>query len=586
MEDTVQTLPTNIYESVWPQGWSDRRTLLLLLLLALFVRGWVVWATEVPARDSIGFIRYALRFEHEDWREIIQSSHQHPGYPVSVLLMSWPVRWWYGGIDCYSMQVSAQLVSSLAGWLLVIPMYYLGKLVFSRGVGFWSALLFQCLPESGHVLSDAISDPLYLLLTATALLFGMYAVAQHSPQRYALCGFFVGLAYLVRPEGVLVLAATGVVMLAVQLVPHWRCPWTRWVVCAASLVLAALVAGSPYFLVTGNITNKPNGSHFLVQLPHVRGSAAEAGQTTTGSPLLASILAVHIDQEGSLAARAIRGGKAMCAEIAHSYQYIGWLPAFLGLWWCRERFRQVPGTWITLLLLMLHGSVVWWLTMKAGYVSDRHVLLLVLGTIYLAVAVVIQIPFRIQNGLCKRAHTADPRHQLLPSGLEKAAPVLVGPAAAANWEPSPDRTSHLGTEHPPLWLHASSWSLLLLLLLTGAGLSRTLRPLHAHRQGHHLAGLWLAKHTLPVDVIHDDHSWAHYYAGRVFLEHQPLVCPPGHQPRVYYVVSRTSDRGDRSHEMIYTEAGLVSQGGQVVYQWPEALPVQEARVLIYEMPHK
>jgi hypothetical protein len=452
-------------------------------------------------------------------------------------------------------------------------------------VGFWSALLFQCLPESGHVLSDAISDPLYLLLTATALLLAMYAVAQKSPRQYGLCGFFVGLAYLVRPEGVLVLAATALVMLAMQLVPRWRCSWKRWSLCAATLVLAALATGSPYYLVTGNITNKPTGNHFLGQSLQASGIEAEPDRATTGSPLLASVLAVHIDQEGSLVARAIRGAKAMCAEIAHSYQYIGWLPAFLGLWWCRDRFRQVPGTWITLLLLVLHGGVVWWLTMKAGYVSDRHILLLVLGTIYLAVAVVILIPFRIQDWLRKQAQASNPRQQLLPAGLEKPAPALAGLPSSTRWEAEPALPER-GTAYPPLWLQASLWSLILLLLLTGAGLSRTMRPLHAHRRGHHLAGQWLAKHTAAVDMIHDDHCWAHYYAGRVFLENQTPVCPSGYQPREFYVVSRASDRGDRSHEVIYTEAALLSQGGQVVYQWPEELPVQEARVLVYQMPRK
>src|SRR5262245_58802169 len=41
--------------------WRDWQWLLLLLVLVIPLRGWLLFNTEVAARDSIGFIRYALR---------------------------------------------------------------------------------------------------------------------------------------------------------------------------------------------------------------------------------------------------------------------------------------------------------------------------------------------------------------------------------------------------------------------------------------------------------------------------------------------------------------------------------------------
>ena len=56
------------------------------------LRGWLIYNTEVAARDSIGYIRYALRFEEKAWAEVLRSFDQHPGYPLAIWLVSLPVR--------------------------------------------------------------------------------------------------------------------------------------------------------------------------------------------------------------------------------------------------------------------------------------------------------------------------------------------------------------------------------------------------------------------------------------------------------------------------------------------------------------
>lgn len=63
----------------------DVWSLVLLLLLATAVRAWLVGHTEVAARDSIGYIRYALNLEHEPWEQALRRNEQHPGYPAALL---------------------------------------------------------------------------------------------------------------------------------------------------------------------------------------------------------------------------------------------------------------------------------------------------------------------------------------------------------------------------------------------------------------------------------------------------------------------------------------------------------------------
>src|SRR5438046_1174088 len=133
---------------------EDLTLLLCLLLLATGMRAWLLGHTEVAARDSIGFIRYAWQLERQPWAEVLRHSQQHPGYPLWVLAVSWPVRHYWQGDEASAMQWSAQLASAIAGVLLVLPMFYLGKELFDRRVGFWGAVLFQCLPVGARIMSD------------------------------------------------------------------------------------------------------------------------------------------------------------------------------------------------------------------------------------------------------------------------------------------------------------------------------------------------------------------------------------------------------------------------------------------------
>src|SRR5262245_56412760 len=121
--------------------WGDGRRVAILVLLALALRVWQVWHTEVTSRDSIGYIRIAWQLEHEDWRQVLPNAPQHPLYPLAVLAASVPVRHYHGGDLAAAMQLSAQLASCVASVLLVVPMFYLGRELFDRRTGFWAAVL-------------------------------------------------------------------------------------------------------------------------------------------------------------------------------------------------------------------------------------------------------------------------------------------------------------------------------------------------------------------------------------------------------------------------------------------------------------
>jgi hypothetical protein len=538
-----------------PAWRRDVGLVVLLLLLAGGIRAWVVRNTEVPARDSIGFIRYALQLEKEGWARTVTSQHQHPGYSLTIVAVARPLRSLLGD-TAETMELAAQLASALAGLLLVVPMYFLGRHLFDRGAGFWGALLFQCLPSSGRLLSDAISDSLFLLLLATALLFALQGIRARSPWRFALAGVSTGLAYLTRPEGLLLVAAAGLTLVLCQLVPAWRQPWRQALACAVALVLAVLAVGAPYYLTVGAVTNKPAAGLLAGKAPEkltpAAGQPAPLPQapppaSTAPAPFTPAMVGNFADiekwQKLPLSQRTQTASWILGTEFVQCYLYVGWLPVLLGLWWCRSRFRQ-PDAWLLVLLFALDALVLWLLAVRAGYLSARHVLVLVLCTVFQAAAVLRDVPLWLGETLARHSHG-----------------------------------------RRPAWLNPAAWSLTLLLLLTGTGLSRTLHALHGNRAGHRAAGRWLASHTQPSDRIDDDHCWASYYANRVLLEYRTAPpAPAGYQPRHFVVINRSNPKKTGSYTPLVTEAQVKQEGGQVVYSWPETGPVRQARVVVFELP--
>jgi hypothetical protein len=524
-------------------GIEDRRQhewvlLALLMLLAGAIHAWQIGHTAVAARDSIAFIRDAWRLQHEPWRRVVRESLHPPLYPLTVLAVSLPVRRLAPHVpEPTIMQYSAQIASALAGVLLVIPMFYLGRELFDRRVGFWAALLFQCLPVGSRALSDGLTEGLFLSLLATGLLAALHAFRRRSAAWFALCGLCSGLAYLTRPEGPMLVLAAGLVLLALWRSDSARWTWRRSLSGGASLTVAFLLVSVPYMGVIGRVTNKTSGGWIM---DFLRGKRTEGEHAAAAPPVWprpvrgvppALILAEFNAgwKEYSHAAQLSWGLKTLAKETGKGFYYVAWLPAVLGLWWFRARWRGEPGAWVLVLLCVLHGAVLLILAAVAGYVSERHTLIFVLCGSFWAAAAVLELPRRLAGRF----------------------------AFAGRW--------------------LTVVELLLMLALIGYGLPSSLTTLHAGRVGHRTAGFWIATHAAPCDGVMDPFCWAHFYAGRVFQEGIHAPVPPGHRP-VTFVVLDQSSHHSRIPQL--PEAEQAAKSGMVVYQWPSP---QQPLVLVYEV---
>jgi hypothetical protein len=251
----------------------------------------------------------------------------------------------------------------------------------------------------------------------------------------------------------------------------------------------------------------------LTPLSHGERGRGEGSRAAAGSTLLAVVWGpgensfdklanniAHLDdlKDSRPPSRYLWALKAFAIELGKGFFYVAWLPVLWGLWWYRRRFLTEPGVWVGAVICLALSALLYRMAEKMGYLSDRHLLLLILCGSYWIMAGALKLG------------------EKLAVGAARLCPKLAGRR----------------------WTDGRVWSLGLLLLLTVAPLPRTLARLHSERIGFRSLGHWLAENTLPGDFIEDPYRWAYYYAGRVFVEGCRDL--PAHQPSCFYVVLEAS----------------------------------------------
>jgi 4-amino-4-deoxy-L-arabinose transferase-like glycosyltransferase len=386
-------------ETAWPRAGEaagegrdcrprrDRLLVAVLLCVAAGVQGWLLSHTEVAARDSIGYIRAAVQIRRGTWRDSLSKAEQHPGYPLAIAGVSSLLDRVQTGPESVRLQQAAQLTSALAGVLLVVPMFLLGRELFDRRVGFWTALLLQVLPPSGRVLADGLSEPLFLLLAAMAFYYAAVGLRRQRAAPFALAGVWGGLAYLRRPDGAFIVAAAGVVLLAVWVRGFWLRSRREFLACGLALAAGGLATGGPLVAVTGKITIK-NTPRLILQETFGQAASVAPGVGSRVGTRRVPLASWWGEGDGG---RRLWGVKALAAQFGQATQYVLWLPMVLGLWWFPPRLGSSAGAWVVLLVGLAVGACLYRVASGMGYLSDRHTLLIVMGLLYWAVAALLVV---------------------------------------------------------------------------------------------------------------------------------------------------------------------------------------------------
>jgi hypothetical protein len=522
-------------------GWRQDAALILLLLLAgAGVKAWLVRHTVVLARDGIGYIRFAASLREEPWADVLRRTQQHPLYPISILAVAPAVEAWQGRSDCLTWQLAAQLANGILSTAIVVPMYLMGRSLFSRQAGFWSALLFQVLPVQARVTADALSEGTFLFWAATALLFLVWGLQQRRAAWFLLGGAAGSLSYLARPEGALVIALAGLILVAWQLRGRWGGTWKQALACGSCLAAGSILLAAPYWATIGGLSVKPSATRMLETS---EGPAASPQAALPRGVLFAARFMPGTNGEAEGNDSPWYALYEVLDETCKGFHYVAWAPALLGLVLNRRRIWTEAGLALVAGLGVVFVFVLWRLAWTVQYVSERHTLLIVLCGCPLAVAAVFDIGRRWQAWK----------------------PAAEAAAGATVWQ---------------RWRRPQALALTVVVALTGAALLRTMRPLHAHRAGHKEAGFWLAAHLGPGDNVVDPYGWASFYSGQTLLPRHANKGESRPDSHRFLVVELTDQDGTRN-KMI-EQAAHGTGKGEPIFTWPRGKP---PALVVYRAPN-
>ncbi len=231
--------------SIRPWTWA------LLLGAALGLRVSAAITEPVVQRDGAIFLHLAREARERSWDPAL-AHDQHPLYPLAVSFVQPLVGDW---------EWSGRALSILCGTLTLVPVVLLGIRLAGLPAGLLGGWLFAAARYPAQYGGTALADALHGLLFALsawagAAGLGLGRAADGSarasarfgaPAWFLLAGVLSGLAYLTRPEGLVIALSIGLLSCAVVVArAATRVELGGWMLRAALLALGLLITGGPY----------------------------------------------------------------------------------------------------------------------------------------------------------------------------------------------------------------------------------------------------------------------------------------------------------------------------------------------------
>ncbi|HVC94971.1 MAG TPA: glycosyltransferase family 39 protein, partial [Pirellulales bacterium] len=225
--------------------------LAVAVFIALAFQAFIALRSPIIAKDGIAFIRIAKRLQ-TDFVSVCQSEDQHPGYPDLLLMGSRLARLWPNLDEFDVWIVGGRLASGLCGALAIVFLWLFARRLYDRQIADIAALLAAVWPLLRQNASDVLSDTPHLMCYLAAVWLSCEGLVRGRARWFAAAGVAGGLAFWVRPEGLLVpLAAIPVIALA-----QWRRQPRAMLAGMTALALVSLLVALPYMFFAGKLTSK------------------------------------------------------------------------------------------------------------------------------------------------------------------------------------------------------------------------------------------------------------------------------------------------------------------------------------------
>ncbi|MEX2206629.1 MAG: glycosyltransferase family 39 protein [Myxococcota bacterium] len=185
--------------------------------------------------DGPRFLAAADAWLRGDWATLIRDDF-HPGTGAAIALV--------GGLAGIDLELAARAISVVSGTLAAVVLFALVRDTLSPRVALASGLLFAVQPASVLASSSVQSDALHQLLALAGALAAWRALERGSLRAATAAGWLCGLAYLVRPEGLVVAAVLGAWLFAEAALR--RLEPRRAALLGSGFALALLATAAPY----------------------------------------------------------------------------------------------------------------------------------------------------------------------------------------------------------------------------------------------------------------------------------------------------------------------------------------------------
>jgi hypothetical protein len=453
----------------------------LLLVLAASLLGWLAVHAEVVYADGLRYIRQARALDRGAWREGLLRAVDHPVYPLEIVAAHRLI----GGDpeSPESWQAAAQGVSVLAGVLLIVPLYLVARELFGQASAWLACLLSYAVPLTGHVFADALSESTFLLFWTWGLFTALRFLREGQLVWLAPTLGLSVLAYLTRPEGLLLPVALIATLGVVPGFRGLRISRGRWWAALLVLVIGPVCLVGPYVAIKGGLGTKP--------------SIARLFGTAPPSPAQAVERQRPLDPTQTTAQTYSAAGKAAFEAVRDALTVPLVILALVGLAGHRT-YRTDARAWVFLAIMGV-ASVLALVRLHAtgGYCTPRHALILALVLIPAAASGLRLTIGVAADFLSRRLPQAAGRHIRCVA----LALVLAG----------------LIYYYAPL----------------------TLSPLNQGLGAYRSAGLWLRSHAGAGTRVVDVSGWALFYGRQQGYTFRNLNEAPG-DPAARWVVARAS----------------------------------------------
>jgi hypothetical protein len=425
----------------------------ILLFISLLLTIYLFFRTYVISLDgAFQYIPIAKDFASGFFRRAL-SHNQQPLYPFIIAFVS---RW------IPDFELAGKFVSSFFGILIIFPVYFLGKRIFDERIAFVSTLFLVIHPYIRRFSADVLKESTYIFFLGVAIWLAWRTIQDEKKYPFLFIPILSVLAYFVRPDGIEVLL---IAFFYVLFVKKFSIPGNKRTV-VLLLILSSCILLLPY----------------LFYIRELRGE-----WTFSKAKSIVEMLGVGVLKDGvPLAHKILYSLKRLNLEIfaiGHPvYVFLLIVGLLKGIF---SRFKSGEGFLLSFCLLhyvvlfLLILNVTEWGgdgTIKAGYLSSRHVLPLLLFSIYW----VGKGLMAIYEWICKKTESFLLFHRLTP--IEQSAIIFVA----------------------------------LLVLLSAVILPKTLKPQRYERLPEKWAGLWIKNQSGEGTIIFTTVPRVAYYAGGNF----------------------------------------------------------------------